>query len=199
MISRYVRVALLAAVLAVAAATGAMAAEETEATRNATRDAPSGAADEGSDAQRGTEVGAAAVRSCNGGKVSLSSDEKRMLELHNKARADRRLPRLCVHPALQKAARAHSKEMLDRDYFAHGKVGKRLHSFGYRWSTYGENILYDPGSRDSTESLFRLWMKSSGHRANILGKSFREVGIGASSGNYKGDRATMWTVDFGAR
>ncbi|MCA1716296.1 MAG: hypothetical protein LC781_05320 [Actinobacteria bacterium] len=30
-------------------------------------------------------------------------------------------------------------------------------------------------------------------------KDFREIGIGASSGEYKGGRATMWTADFGDR
>jgi uncharacterized protein YkwD len=42
-------------------------------------------------------------------------------------------------------------------------------------------------------------MKSSDHRANILDKRFSEIGIGASTGTYKGGRATMWTADFGDR
>ena len=187
MISRYVMMVLLATLLAAVTAVGATAAE-TEETGGVERETA-----------RDAEVGAASVQSCTGGDVSLSADEKRMFELHNKTRADRGLSRLCVHPALQKAARAHSKDMIERDYFNHGNVGKRLSKFGYRWSTYGENILYDPGSRDSVESLFKVWMKSSGHRANILEKSFREVGIGAISGNYKGGKATMWTADFGDR
>ena len=43
--------------------------------------------------------------------VRLSAAEKQMLELHNKERASRDLPRLCVHPKLQKAANAHSRDM----------------------------------------------------------------------------------------
>ncbi len=186
MISRYVMMLSLAMMLAAIAAAGATAAEtkETGMERETARDA---------------EVGAASVQSCTGGNVSLSADEKRMFELHNKTRADRGLSRLCVHPALQKAARAHSQEMISKDYFKHGNVGQRLSKFGYRWSTYGENILYDPGSRDSTQSLFKVWMKSPGHKSNILYKDFREAGIGASSGSYKGGKATMWTADFGDR
>jgi uncharacterized protein YkwD len=151
-----------------------------------------------------TEVSAATVRGCTGGDVSLSADEKRMLDLHNKTRAEHGLPKFCVHPALQRAARAHSKEMIDKDYFKHNsasgqKFWHRLESFGYNWWTAGENILYDPGSQDSAESLFKVWMKSSDHRANILDKRFREIGVGASTGSYKGGRATMWTVHFGDR
>ncbi len=186
MISRYVMMLLLAMMLAAIAAVGATAAEIEEPTA-------------GRDAERDARAGTSSVKSCTGGNASLSADEERMFDLHNKARADRGLSRLCVHSALQRAARAHSQEMISKDYFKHGNVGKRLSKFGYRWSTYGENILYDPGSRDSTESLFKLWMKSSGHKSNILDKDFREAGIGASSGSYKGGKATMWTADFGDR
>lgn len=182
MVLKYAATALTAAMLAAVAALGATAVEPRSA-----------------DAEVGATVGATAAASCTGGNVNLSADEKRMLDLHNRARADRGLRRLCVHPDLQRAARAHSEEMVHRDRFAHGNVGQRLSQFGYRWSTYGENILYDPGSRDSTQGLFKLWMDSRGHRANILENDFSEVGIGASSGNYKGGKATMWTVDFGDR
>jgi uncharacterized protein YkwD len=43
-------------------------------------------------------------------------------------------------------------------------------------------------------------MNSSGHRANILDRRFREIGIGTATGKYKGRRGyTMYTVDFGRR
>ncbi len=111
---------------------------------------------------------------------------------------------MCVHPALQRAARAHSQEMLDRDYFSHDSANGdrfwvRLERFGYNWRTAGENILYDPGSPDSAQSVFKSWMRSPDHKANILNGRFREVGVGARSGDYKGGKATMWTVDFGTR
>ncbi len=47
-----------------------------------------------------------------------------MLSLHNRKRASRGLPRLCVHPKLQKAARAHSVDMIRRDYFSHNTKGR---------------------------------------------------------------------------
>jgi uncharacterized protein YkwD len=182
MISRYVSVVLLMAVLAVVTAGGASAAEPDE----------TGAAS------------TATVRSCTGGSINLSAGEKEMLDLHNRTRAARGLPRFCIHPALQRAARAHSKEMIDKDYFRHNSANGerfwvRLKRFGYNWRTAGENILYDPGAPDTPNSLFTVWMNSSGHRANILNRSFREIGIGAYAGNYKGGSATMWAADFGDR
>ena len=138
------------------------------------------------------------VRSCTGGDVRLSAAEKTMLELHDQERASRNLPRLCVHPKLQKAASAHSREMIRRDRFTHGNVGRRLEKSGYRWSDNAENIMRDDG-RPSPERAFEGWMRSSFHRSNILGRRFDEVGIGAATGNLGGAKTTLWTVDFGTR
>jgi uncharacterized protein YkwD len=59
------------------------------------------------------------VRTCTGGAITLRTIEKSMLDLHNRKRASRGLPRLCIHPKLQKAARAHPADMIRRDYFSH--------------------------------------------------------------------------------
>lgn len=146
------------------------------------------------------------VKGCTGTNVTLKTVEKRMLDLHNKTRTDRGLSRLCVHPALQKAARAHSTDMINRDYFSHNTKGSgatfatRIKSAGYNYRTAGENIAGGSGSLGAPDSIFRAWMNSTGHRTNILNKSFREVGIGAAAGNYQGtDGYTMWTADFGSR
>jgi uncharacterized protein YkwD len=138
------------------------------------------------------------VRTCAGGKIALKVAEKRMLDLHNQKRRGQDLRRLCVHPALQRAARDHSQDMIRRDYFAHGDVGKRLKRYGYGWSRCGENIAPDPGS-PSPGPTFDTWMESSAHRSNILDRKFREVGIGLATGSHNGERKTMWTADFGNR
>jgi uncharacterized protein YkwD len=138
------------------------------------------------------------VRSCTGGQVSLKPAESQMLNLHNQRRASQNRPRLCVHPALQRAARAHSADMIRRDYFAHGNVGQRLRRHGYNWSTYGENIIQDLGGPTARGS-FNRWMRSPSHRSNIMNGRFREVGIGYATGTYKGGTSTMWTADFGNR
>jgi len=143
---------------------------------------------------------ASAVRSCVGKKVKLNANEERTLRLHNRIRKSRGLGPLCVHPALTKAARAHSAEMIRKDYFRHGNTGDRLKRYGYKWRTYGENIAWGSDSRGSPEPIFRGWMNSHGHRSNILAKKFREVGIGTATGTFKGHKnTTMYTVDFGAR
>jgi uncharacterized protein YkwD len=143
---------------------------------------------------------ASAVRTCGGGTIKLNAKEERTLRLHNQERRSRGLRALCVHPKLTKAARAHSTSMIKKDYFGHGSVGRRLKRHGYNWRVYGENIAGGTGRYASPRNTFRRWMRSSGHRANILDRRFREIGIGTATGNYKGHRGyTMYTVDFGRR
>jgi len=105
-----------------------------------------------------------------------------------------------VHPALQKATRAHSKDMVQRHYFSHHTresnedACSRISRFGYAYSSCGENIGYNT----TPEGLFRSWMRSSIHRRNILDEMFHEIGVGAHTGTYSNSETTMYTVDFGA-
>ena len=106
---------------------------------------------------------------CDGGTITLNAAEKRVLELHNKARKKRGLQTLCVHPILTQAARAHSKEMLGKDYTSHNSfngetVMERRERFvytseGYTYYLYGENIAWGCGSYGSPESIFKWWMR----------------------------------------
>jgi uncharacterized protein YkwD len=143
---------------------------------------------------------ASAVRTCGGGKIKLNDKEERILHFHNRARKSRGLRPLCVHPKLTKAARAHSTDMIRKDYFGHGNTGRRLKRYGYKWRIYGENIGGGSGRYGRPGNVFKRWMDSRDHRSNILKKGFREVGIGTATGTYKGTRGyAMYTVDFGRR
>ena len=127
--------------------------------------------------------------------------ERRLLTLHDNARKNHGLKPFCVHPALQKAARAHSKDMIQYDYFSHDTRGRnedpctRIRRFSYRSSYCGENIGYNT----TPDGVFNAWMRNAAHRSNILNGKFHEIGIGARTGDYLGSRTTMYTVDFGAR
>ena len=150
------------------------------------------------------------VSKCGGGKIFLNAKERTTFFLHNKIRRNNNLKTFCVNPALQKAARSHSKDMIRRDYFSHDTKGKytfdrRLKRFGYtpkgyRYYTTGENIAYGSGSKGTPKSIMNAWMKSPGHRHNILDGKFREIGVGTYTGVYKSHRGvTTYTADFGTR
>ncbi len=150
------------------------------------------------------------VETCTGETIKLNSDEKQMLDLHNQARANNGLPPLCVHPDLTEAARFHSQEMLDKGYFSHDSrngesIKARLERFGYAFAghpywKYGENVSWGSGYLGAADRRFGDWIDSAEHRANILDKNFREVGIGARTGTFEAQDGTkMYTVDFGTR
>jgi uncharacterized protein YkwD len=150
-------------------------------------------------------VATTAVKTCGGGSISLKIKEKRVLALHNVARAARGLKPLCADPRLTRAARSHSREMIEKDYFSHSSYNgesiiERLRRFGYHRRIYAENIAGGSRTFGGSDSTFRRWMNSPSHKGNILDSRFRPVGVGAYTGRYKGTRKyTMYTVDFGVR
>ena len=132
-----------------------------------------------------------------------------VLCLHNRERAARGLPLLRENTKLRKAAKAHSEDMVARRFFAHDTPGgpnmaTRILRTGYArgqgWSL-GENIAWGTGSLGTAAEIQRAWMNSPGHRANILRREFREIGIGIAVGApvAGGTSGATYTADFGVR
>jgi uncharacterized protein YkwD len=138
------------------------------------------------------------------------ANESAMLKLINHARTSRGLHALSSYDALHKAALSHSADMIKRDYFGHSSLGgagvsARARQAGYStsgWSQWavGEVIAWGCGSRGAPQAVFKAWMHSSSHRSIILGKRWRDVGLGCARGTFKGIRGVvMYTVDVGRR
>ena len=132
------------------------------------------------------------------GTYSYSSAST-LVTLTNRARANAGLKSLKVDSTLSSVARWRSKDMITRNYFSHsipgyGKVWDKLHAIGYCYKVAGENIGWNNYPDDTaTSAIQQMFMNSAGHRANILGKTWDVVGIGA----YKGPTGKkMWTVLF---
>ena len=148
---------------------------------------------------------ATTVRTCGGGTITLNVKEKRILVLHNRLREQRGLRPLCADPELTRAARSHSREMIEKDYFSHPSydgesVGERLKRFGYDGRIQGENLAGGSGTYGEPDTTFQRWMNSPAHEANILDSRYRPVGVGTCTGDFKGfEGYTMYTVDFGVR
>ena len=93
---------------------------------------------------------------------------------------------------LQRAARAHSRTMVQRRFFAHVGPGTlnpaaRLRSTRYlpgrgRWAI-GENIGFGTGALTRPIAIHSAWMHSTPHRAAMLSPRFREVGFGVYPGS----------------
>jgi uncharacterized protein YkwD len=120
--------------------------------------------------------------------------EERMLALVNKERTNRGLKPLIMDEKLRELARAHSRDMFARGYFAHNNPdGKdpfeRMDAFGIKYLVAGENLALAPNTELAHEGL----MNSPGHRANILTGEFGRVGIGCIDGGRYGK---MFSQEF---
>lgn len=130
------------------------------------------------------------------GDVKLTSAEQKILDLTNQARQKEKLPPLKFNPVLTQVARKHSENMARQGKMEHELDGKRpaerVEAAGYRYKRVGENIAYS--SELLVDTIFDGWMKSPGHRENILRDSYREIGIGIAT-NAQGE--VYYTQVFG--
>ena len=158
-------------------------------------------------------VGAAPAiaNACSGanstpGQMSASAANRATLCLLNRERRAHGLRALRLDGKLGRAARGHARDMVVKRYFAHesrsgATFSTRIKRTGWTRSrrswTVGENIGWGGGSLSTPASMVRSWMNSAGHRANILSRSFRLVGIGIAHGTPTGDAGATYATDFG--
>lgn len=114
--------------------------------------------------------------------------ERRVHEKVNARRRTNGVAEIGYDADLAAAARAHSRDMAERDYFSHTAPGDSSFADHYTdegvsCRALGENILYRSLRSEDVdtvaENVVTQWMNSSGHRANILRDSWAVEGIGA--------------------
>jgi len=119
---------------------------------------------------------------------------QRLVEAHNQERAREKLPPLKLEARLEEAARAHARDMADRQVMSHdGGDGstptQRIVRAGYHFLRTGENVA--AGYRD-VPAVIQGWMDSPPHRKNVLGE-FTEIGVARVEGK---DGKLYWCADF---
>ena len=115
----------------------------------------------------------------------------------NTVRAQYGLGPLTLDPHLERAARAHSREMLSSNVFAHGDFAGRMFQFAVTGAVAGENLAWGTGARGSAQGIVLAWLASPEHRANLLRQSFTRVGVADLVGTFQGyARAHVVTADF---
>ncbi|MDC3981123.1 CAP domain-containing protein [Polyangium jinanense] len=134
--------------------------------------------------------------------TALDAEEQGFLGILNDYRAQNGLPPLAACTSLNRAAQGHSEDMRDQNYFSHD--GKNGSSFSDRacdacydhacplQTAMAENIAAGNGTADAT---FTQWKNSAGHNANMLGSSYKVIGIGRATDG--GDYGVYWTTVFG--
>ena len=123
---------------------------------------------------------------------------------------------VALNAMLITAARTHSQDMLDRDYFEHNTPEgqspfERMQAAGYAFTTAGENLAWrgTTGVLDETNTVEQqhtdlfvdTGIAGRGHRVTMLNNDYREVGIGILRGSYTQSGTNydsiMQTQDYG--
>lgn len=145
----------------------------------------------------------ASAAGCTGANRSVAAQgtagaERAVRCLVNRQRAAHGLRALRFESLAARAAQRHTDDMVRRRYFSHvspggSNIADRVNATGLRWRAVGENIAV--GQRTPAR-VVRGWMRSSGHRANILSGSFTVLGVGAAQRGTKGYSGPTWTQVF---
>lgn len=108
---------------------------------------------------------------------------KEIHELINKERAKKNLAPLKWDDRLAKAAKDYAASMAKSGRFSHrDKAGRtvadRVRDQKVEAADIGENIYQGSDSKSIVKNAVRDWMRSPGHRANILSATWETTGIG---------------------
>ncbi|WP_352415097.1 SafA/ExsA family spore coat assembly protein [Oscillibacter ruminantium] len=118
---------------------------------------------------------------------SVTAFENEVIRLVNEIRMKNGLSALNTNWELSRIARYKSQDMVSNRYFSHtsptyGSPFQMIKSFGLTYQSAGENIAY---GQTTPQAVVNAWMNSSGHRANILNSSYKQIGVGyVANGNY---------------
>ncbi|NPD45510.1 MULTISPECIES: CAP domain-containing protein [unclassified Lentimicrobium] len=134
-----------------------------------------------------------------------SSFEKEVLRLTNKERKKRSLSPVKYDEKLALAARYHAKDMAMENYFEHDSydreknrlrkscdIFERIGAFA-NYNYLAENIS---AGQLTPEEVLKAWMKSPGHKKNILNKDMTLLGVGFYE-NEDSEYGVYWVQNFG--
>lgn len=120
-------------------------------------------------------------------KSEFPSFVEKLLILHNEQRELKGRVGLILDPYLIKYAQNHAEWMAQKNRMKHSDISVLIGTY----STAGENIAWN---QSDEKEVVVAWMNSSGHRANILNRSFTKVGFGLA---FNSNNEPYWCTVFG--
>lgn len=142
---------------------------------------------------------ASATSAADTADAALAAALQQVIALTNAERENAGLKPLVANDNLTRASQAYADVLAGDACFGHAcgaepDFAERAASAGYTgWTRLGENIA---GGQRTPEAVVEAWMKSPGHRANILNPDFTEIGVGMANG---GAYSVYWSQEFGTR
>ena len=119
----------------------------------------------------------------------------------NAQRRTLRLPALVSRYELDVAAQRYAEDMFARDFYGHESpegesVKDRVKKTGYVPRRVAENLA---AGHTRVDQVMEGWMTSPTHRANIMHRHLREIGIGLAMGEKDGDFKILWVQVFAGK
>ena len=126
--------------------------------------------------------------------ASASSASARMHDAINRARVARGLRPLRHAPILSRSASIYARSLVSHRGFSHsgGFLGSRT------FRTRSEVLALQTGGTVNVRRVLSAWLRSPGHRAVLLNRRFRYLGVGLATGRYGSRRAIVWVGRVGA-
>jgi uncharacterized protein YkwD len=132
----------------------------------------------------------------------VSITQKEILDATNFGRSQNGgMNALTLNQKLNASASTKLEDMFSLNYFEHTSprgtvLSDVINDAEYEYIIIGENLAM--GNFDKGSEIVDEWMKSPGHRANILNTQFTEIGIAVREGMYDGRRVWIAVQHFGA-
>lgn len=137
------------------------------------------------------------------GPPTAAQLERALIAQMNRVRTARGRRALRPHARLRRPARAQSRYLLRIGDLRHESADgspfwTRIVAAGFPRNRHmGENLAMVSGcARTTARRTVAMWMRSPGHRANLLNRRFRWVGAGVAVG--AGCSSTYLTADYGS-
>jgi uncharacterized protein YkwD len=124
----------------------------------------------------------------------------------NRVRRHHGLAPVAAHARLTRMAGGFARTMVTRRFFSHVGPGgatlrARARSAGYRGHALGEVLAWGAGRYASPRGAVRSWLRSPPHRSVLLGRNYRDVGVGVALGSPFGGSlrsSATYAATFGA-
>ena len=132
-----------------------------------------------------------AVFSCGCGATSHDPDQLELVAftMVNNYRTENGVADLKWAKDMSDAARRHSQDMINRDFFDHTNpdgvdVAGRLDNLGIAWLSVAENIARTTTSTEEpAKAALNAWKDSPAHEANMVNATYEESGVGCAIGD----------------
>ena len=150
------------------------------------------------------QIGFVTLRNFAPGVLGTSSSitRQQVIDLTNQERNQYGDAPVKENPLLDKAAEEKAQNMFADNYWAHinPKTGQTpwywMQQAGYGYIYAGENLAR---GYSTSQDVMNAWMASKmGHKENVLGTHYQEIGVAVEDGVIDGEKTTLVVQMFGA-